>query len=199
VIPLWIKILYTVLTFLVVVAYARNYGFGNFLWFSDIAMIVTAIALWTENRLLASIMAVGVLLPELVWNVAYFGRLVTGHEFGGITGYMFDATKPLYLRNLSLFHVILPPLLLYMVWRLGYDSRGWLAMTVLAWVVLPVSYVVSKHSDNINWVFGIGKPQTLVHPLLYLFGLMLVFPLLVFTPTHFLLRAFFRVPAEVIR
>jgi hypothetical protein len=192
VIPLWIKILYTVLVCLVVAAYARNYGFDNFLWFSDLAMILTAVALWTENRFLASMMAVGVLLPELVWNVAYFGRLFTGYGFGGITGYMFDSTKPLYLRNLSLFHVILPPLLVYVVWRLGYDARGWLAMTALAWVILPVSYIVSKHSDNINWVFGIGKPQTLVHPLLFLFGLMLLFPMLVFLPTHFLLRALLR-------
>src|SRR5262249_40872039 len=50
----------------------------NFLWFSDIALLVTMPALWLESPLLASMMAVAVTLPELAWNLDFFVRLTTG-------------------------------------------------------------------------------------------------------------------------
>src|SRR5690606_7527539 len=144
--------------------------------------------LWLESSLLASMMTVAVLLPEIVWNISYFGQLATGKRLIGLADYMFDASKPRYLRGLSLFHVVLPPLLVWMVAVLGYDSRALWAQTLLAWIVLPLSYWLTDRETNINWVHGFfGKAQSRVHPLLYLGFLMLGFPLLVYLPTHFLL------------
>jgi hypothetical protein len=192
VIPLSIKLAYTALVALVVPFYWRNYGLANFLWFSDIALIVTVVALWTENRLLVSTMTVTVLLFEIVWNVAYFGRLLTGYRFGGMVEYMFDPSKSLFLRSLSLFHVVLPIVLLWATHRLGYDVRAFKATTLLCWVVLPVSYFVSTADQNLNWVFGPGKPQSLLHPLAYLAVSMVLLPALAFLPTHLLLARLFR-------
>lgn len=42
---------------------------------------------------------------------------------------MFEASPPRYLRALSLFHVPLPIGLLWLVTRLGYDRRAWLAQS----------------------------------------------------------------------
>src|SRR5205823_6373509 len=70
--------------------YLVHYGPTNFLWFSDIALVVTGIALWYESRLLASMMAVGVLLPELLWNVSFFSRLLAGVRVSGLADCMFD-------------------------------------------------------------------------------------------------------------
>jgi hypothetical protein len=191
-IPLWIKIIYTLFVVITVVVYAVKYPPGNFLWFSDIALIVTVPALWLESSLLASMMAIGTLLPEAFWNIGYFGRLVTGKRLSGLTDYMFDAQKPLYLRALSLFHVFLPVLLLWMVARLGYSSKALIAQSVLAWIVLPLTYGVTDPERNINWVFGtesIRRNRLLA--LLYLGLLMIVFPVLVYFPTHLLLQALF--------
>ena len=77
-IPLYLKIAYTIFVAATVVVYARNYKLQNFLWFSDIALITMVPALWLESSLLASMMAVGVLLPELYWNIGFFARLATG-------------------------------------------------------------------------------------------------------------------------
>jgi hypothetical protein len=74
-IPLWLKLAYTVFVAIIVPVYAKNWGWGNFLWFSDIALLLMVPALWTESPLLVSMMAVGVLLPESFWNVSYFGWL----------------------------------------------------------------------------------------------------------------------------
>jgi hypothetical protein len=194
VIPLWLKLVYTAFVAVLVPFYWRNYGVANFLWFSDIALLTTLVALWTENRLLASMMAVGVVLPEIVWNVGFFGRLLTGYEFGGIAGYMFDARQPLFLRGLSMFHVFLPVLLIWMVWRLGYHPRAWLAITVVTWVVLPLSYLATEPSENINWVLGIGSVQTSLPPLVYLSLLIVLFPAVLYYPTHLILRRLFPLP-----
>ncbi len=188
---LWVKVAYTLLVALILPVYFVHYGPANFLWFSDIALVVTAVALWLESRLLASTMAVAVLLPELLWNVSFFGRLVAGMHISDLAAYMFDPKLPRFLRALSLFHVILPIVLLWMLHELGYDSRAWFLQTVLAWVVLPTTYAL-KPKENINWVFGLGeKPQRRMHPRLYLALLMLLFPLCIYLPTHVALEALF--------
>src|SRR5438045_9610539 len=107
--PLCLKLTYTLYVCLLVPFYWVQYGPVNFLWVSDIALLATVLALWFENALLASMMAVAVVLLEIAWNVDYFGRLLTGKHLFGLSKYMFDATIPLGVRALSLFHVVLPP------------------------------------------------------------------------------------------
>jgi hypothetical protein len=191
-IPLWLKIAYTVFVLITVSVYVLKYPLGNFLWFSDIALFVAAIALWLESALLVSMMAVGTLLPELMWNVSFFGQLLSGRHVTGLTDYMFEAHRPLYVRALSLFHVILPALLLWLLARLGYDPRALAAQTVLAWVVLVLTYWLTEPKDNVNWVFGWGaRPQRRLPPLVYLALLMAGFPLVIHLPTHLLLQRLF--------
>jgi hypothetical protein len=188
-IPLWIKVAYTLIVAVIVPVYLAYYGPGNFLWFSDIALIVTGVALWLESPLLVSMMAVGVLLPELLWNVSFLTRLLTGVRVSGLADYMFDTRIPKWIRALSLFHVVLPVLMLWMVHKLGYDPRALPAQTALAWVILPLTYAVTKPEDNINWVYGPGaRPQRQVSPPLYLAFVLIFFPLIIYLPTHLLLR-----------
>jgi hypothetical protein len=87
----WIKIPYTIFVCVLVPVYWVERGPANFLWLSDIALLATVPALWMENRFLTSMMAVGVLLPELAWNMDFFLRLITGFDVIGLngTGYMF--------------------------------------------------------------------------------------------------------------
>jgi hypothetical protein len=189
-IPLWIKLAYTAFTVVTVTVYVRRYPLWNFLWFSDIALIATVPALWLESSLLASMMLVGVLLPELLWNGAFFIRLLTGVRLFGLTDYMFDSTKPRHLRAISLFHVFLPLLLLWMVARLGYHPDAFLWQTALAWIVLPLSYFLGDPKvENLNWVYGwTSRQQTRMPPLAYLGLMMIGFPLLIFLPTHLILK-----------
>ena len=190
----WIKIPYTIFVCVLVPFYWVERGPANFLWLSDIALLATVPALWMESRILASMMAVGVLLPELAWNMDFFLRLTAGFDVIGLnaTGYMFDSGYTRLFKIFSLFHVILPLLLLWMIYRLGYDRRAVYAQTLLVWVLLPVCYLVTDPERNLNWVFGIGNPpQTWVSGHMYLVLVMLAYPLLVFIPTHFILKAAF--------
>jgi hypothetical protein len=190
-IPLWLKLSYTAFVAVTVAVYLVKYPPWNFLWFSDIALILTVPALWLESGLLASMLLVSILLPELVWNASFFGRLATGRRLVGLTDYMFDPARPLYLRAISLFHVFLPPLLLWMVLQLGYDPRAPIAQTALAWIVLPVTYwLADPKAENVNWVFGWGaRPQKRMPPLAHLGIMMIAFPVGIYFPTHLLLQA----------
>jgi hypothetical protein len=191
-IPLWIKIAYTLFVAVTVMVYSVKYSLGNFLWFSDIALLASVPALWLESSLLASMIAVGIVIPEALWNVSFFGQLLTGRRITGLTDYMFDPHKPLYLRALSLFHVFLPVMLLWMIHVMGYAPAAWIAQTALTWVVLPLTYFFTNPEENVNWVFGPGtKPQKRIPPLIYLGLLLLGFPLLVYLPTHLLLQVLF--------
>lgn len=191
-IHLGIKVGYTLFLLVLVPVYWAHYGPKNFLWFSDIALLTTGAALWLESPLLASMMALAVLLPELAWNVDFFGRLLTGHRLFGMSAYMFDAATPRCLRTLSLFHIPLPVGLVWLVHRLGYDRRALLLQSLLALVVLPVSYWVTDPAENVNWVHGPGRaPQRWLPPRVYLALLTVSFWLVLYLPPHLVLLRLF--------
>jgi hypothetical protein len=107
--------------------------------------------------------AVSVVFFEALWNIDFFFRLATGKSLIGLSAYMFDPRIPLFIRGLSSFHIVLPLLLLWMPNRLGYDQRAFLWQTIVALVVLPLSYLVSNAQENVNWVHGFGqKPQRIL-------------------------------------
>jgi hypothetical protein len=193
VIPLGLKIIYTLFVCALVPIYWRQYGPANFLWFSDIALLALVPALWLENALLVSIMAISVVFFEALWNIDFFFRLATGKSLIGLSAYMFDPKVPLFIRALSCFHIILPVLFLWLLHRLGYDQRAFLWQTMVAVVVLPVSYLLSNPQENVNWVYGFGQnPQKILPAPLLVILLMLLFPLVIYLPTHLVFARIFR-------
>lgn len=191
-IPLWIKITYTLFVCLLVPVNWVQYGPGNFLWFSDIALLMGLPALWLESPLLLSMAALAVVLLDLVWNVDFFVKLISGLSVTGISSYMFDPKIPLPIRAVSLFHIVRPVLLVWLLYRLGYDGRALFLQTLVAWVVLPLSYLLTKPSENVNRVYGFGeKPQTWMPAPLFVILMMVLFPVLVYLPSHLIFRRVF--------
>jgi hypothetical protein len=195
-IPLWLKLVYTAFMAVLVPVYWHYYGPTNFLYFCDVALILTLVGIWIESPLLLSMCAIGITVPQLVWVIDFLGTAI-GYPVVGMTAYMFEAHRSLFLRGLSLFHGWLPFLLLYLVWRLGYDRRALLSWTVLAWVLILICFFFMPPPSpnagltpvNINYVWGLNDagPQTWMHPYLWLLGMMTVMPLVCFVPVHYLL------------
>jgi hypothetical protein len=151
VIPFSAELFYTLFVCVLVPTYWRHYGVANFLWFSDLALLIGLAAMWLESPLLASMQAVSVLLLEVVWIIDFLVRLTTGKQVIGIAEYMFKSDEPLFLRGLSLFHLVLPFFLVWLVYALGYDSRAWILQIFLFWAVMLICFFFTKPSDNINW------------------------------------------------
>jgi hypothetical protein len=188
VLPLWLKLSYSAFVAVLVPIYMRQYGWGNFLWFSDVALLLGCVAIWLEHPLLASTQAVAVVIPEAFWILEFVLRLTTGTRLLGLTDYMFDESIPRFVRALSLFHVWLPCVLVWVVWRLGYDRRAFLIQTGLGMIVLVLSYLLTSPEDNVNWVHRWGSIRGLPAFLLST----IVFPFLFYLPAHLALGAIAR-------
>jgi len=195
--PLWVKLAYTAFMAVLIPVYWANYGPTNFLYFCDAALLITLVGIWLESPLLISMCAVGILGSQALWVIDFLLNIV-GVKLTGLTDYMFMADHSLFLRSLSLFHGWLPFLLVYLTWRVGYDGRGLPAWTVLAWVLILVCFFFMPpprpdpglEPVNIDYVWGFSdtEPQHWMSPGLWVVGLMILMPLLLFVPTHFILR-----------
>lgn len=191
VIPEWFKIAYALAVLAFMVIYWRRYGPRNFLWFSDIALIGAVPAMWLESGLLSGVLACMVLLPEVLWNVDYGLRLALRRRITGLTEYMFDTTIPRWLRAVSLFHVPLPLVLLWLVAAYGYPEASLAVSAGAGAIVLVLSLLFSSWEKNINWVFGLGRVQHRLPQPLYAGLLYLGFVFVVFLPTHWVLSRLF--------
>jgi hypothetical protein len=186
-VPLWLKIGWTVWLMIWAPIYWNHYGPQNFLFFCDIGNVLIGIGLWLESPLIFSWQACGLLLFQTLYTVDFLGALFSGHHLIGGTEYMFSPEVPLPIRLLSLFHVVTPPLLLWAIWHLGYDPRGWKFQTLTAWIVVPINYFWLPEYD-VNWARGpFFRDQHSVPGLVYLLGYLLVVPALIYFPTHRLL------------
>jgi hypothetical protein len=201
-IPLAAKVVATAFLAVLVLVYLHTYGPTNFLWFCDAALLLTVAGMWLESPLLISMCAVGILLPQCLW-LADFGVNFLGFHFLNLTSYMFDSHLPLFTRGLSLFHGWLPLLLVWLLFRLGYDQRALLAWTVLAAGLVLVCYFFTPPAGahlananvpiNINYLYGFNdqQPQHWVNQNLYVILWLGVLWLVAFLPTHLLLRKIF--------
>ena len=168
-------------------AYWRTWGAVNFLHLCDIAVALTCAGFIFRSRLLLSSQAVasllvdGVWIADIAWKLAFHRYLLGGEE------YMFDSHYSLFVRLLSLFHAAIPVLLLWTLWRIGYDRRAWLLQSAIALAV----FIASRFTDpvlNMNYTFADpffhrqwGSAPT---HLLVIFAFMVF---IVYVPTHFLL------------
>ena len=200
--PLWLKLGYTLFTCLLVPVYWRSYGPANFLWFCDAALLITLVALWMESPLLIGVEALATTLPQTVWILDF----LTGGRLLGISAYMFNPGIALYVRVLSTFHIWLPPLLVWLVWRLGYDRRAFWFQSLIAVELLLASYLLTdpRHPPtqypaaavNVNRVFGPGptQVQTWMPAVPYLLLQIALYPLCIYLPTHVAFRRLFPPP-----
>lgn len=187
-VPLWLKMLWTVWLIVWAPLYWKQYGLQNFLFFCDIGNILIGLALWLESPLIFSWQACGLLLFQTLYAVDLGAALVTGHHLIGGTEYMFDSGIPLPVRLVSLFHVVTPLLLLWAIWRLGYDRRGWKLQTLTTCVVIPLNYFWRPGYD-VNWARGpFFREQHVMPGLLYLLGYLVLVPLFIYYPTHLFLE-----------
>ena len=186
------KCLFTLFVATVVWVYWRYYGPQNFLWMSDIGLFMTLGAVWLESPLLISICICSFLLVELAWNLDFLVELISGRSMFGLAHYMFQPRHALFLRLLSLFHVLLPVIWLWLTILWGYELQAFMCAVPLIWITFIATYLCTDHELNINWVFM---------PLLYhwkrislhawLILLLLGYPLLVCFPTHIIFSRLF--------
>ncbi|MEM7281171.1 MAG: membrane-associated protein [Pseudomonadota bacterium] len=191
-VPLWLKVTWTAMVFAIVLIYWRYRGPANFLWFSDIAFLGLVPGLWLESGFIISMMACMVIVPETLWSVSYFGRLLHLPKVTGLADYMFEEQSPLWLRAVSLFHVPLLAVIIWGPWRLGYDPGVLPWVVLISWIVLLLTRCLTDSERNINHVyrfpFSAGADLA---PVKHMLVLMIGLPLLLQLPGHLVLWLMF--------
>jgi hypothetical protein len=164
-------------------------GPQNFLWLCNAAMFLILYALWTDNRFILSSQAGTVVLVGLVWSLDLLVSLLAGAPVTGLTAYMFNPELAMSVRLSSLYHVGLPPLVLWALLRTGYDVRAWRLQCALGALLVVGSWVWTEPYRNVNWVY---QPFGLEHPPLpvvaWVVVLLLAYPLIIYFPGHLLVR-----------
>jgi hypothetical protein len=195
-VPFWIKVTHTAFTGVLVPVYWRQYGPGNFMWFSDVALLTSVPALWLESSLLASTQAVAVLVPETVWLVDFASGGAIGRTPVGLASYMFDRRLSRFVRSLSLFHLWLTPLLVFLISRVGYDRRALKYQSIATAGILLASWRFTTPEENVNWVYSRRCIRSPAARAMFVACLMIAIPLLFHLPAHRLLKRVFPPPVH---
>ena len=114
--------------------------------------MVATVGLWTYSRLLLSSQAVATGLVGTAWTLDFGSRLLTGRHLIGGTEYMWDPQWPLFTRLLSLYHVVLPVVLVLGLRRIGYDRRAWPLQSALALAAVALGRLFGP-AANINYAY----------------------------------------------
>jgi hypothetical protein len=133
-------------------AYWRAWGWQNFLHLCDIAVILSCVGIVFGSRLLISSQALATLVPAIVWSLDAGWRLFFDHNLIGGTEYLWDASHPLWVRLLSLFHIGLPILLVALCARIGYDRRALALQSTITVAFMAVSRLMGT-ALNLNYAF----------------------------------------------
>src|SRR5262245_48662606 len=128
-IPLWLKVGYTLWVIAWLILYKQFVSWAHYLWLCHLGNVIIVIGLWTESPLLLSWQALSLLFADLVWTLDFLIGLTFGRTPIGAAWYMFapESAFPRLQKALALFHLFLPFLLIWCLWRFGYDRRAiWL-------------------------------------------------------------------------
>ncbi|MCC5832281.1 MAG: hypothetical protein JJU12_04480 [Chlamydiales bacterium] len=159
-IPLFFKWVYGVFMAVYIPIFWAGYGPQHFLWLSSTIVLLAFPAALFEWRFLAGMVAIGGLVPESFWTLDFVITTIahiSGGYFAGFTAYMYNPQLSLWLRVLALYHLALPPMLIWMILRLGYDHRTWIVQVVFTWIILLSTWFLTDPSRNINLVFSYEK------------------------------------------
>lgn len=165
-------------------------GPQNFFWLCNMAQFIILYAVWSGHRLLLSSQAGLVCLVGLGWTVDFIVALALGGDsLTGFTAYMFSDELAPIARATSLYHVFLPPFVLWAIWRIGYDRRGpWLQCAIGAVGVIG-AWLFTEPYRNVNWIYEVfGIEQTWMPMPLWIALLLILFPLALYFPGHWLLQ-----------
>jgi hypothetical protein len=178
-------------------AYGHAWGLANFLHLCDIAVFLTCIGLWGRNRLLLSSQLVSSLLVDAAWCVDAVSSVCLNRRLIGGTLYLLDPHTAAWIRALSWFHLLLPALLLWVIWRTGYDRRAWALQCAIALLAF-VAARFTNPATNINYAFRAPFMNRQIGPApVHVLVSVLFLAFFAYLPAHLaFLRIYRRRPAE---
>jgi hypothetical protein len=172
------------------------HGPWNLLFFCNIAVILTCVGIFRGSALLLSSQALFAFLVQGAWTLdllllLYWGRGLWPGTL--ISGWMLNPEIRLFYKGVSLYHAVWPFLLLWCVWRVGYDRRAlWLQSVLTVFVVSASRLAPSELNLNGAYQAGWSWQPGALHVAIVAGGLIAV----VYGPTHLVLSRWLSRPRK---
>jgi hypothetical protein len=171
--------------------YWHAWGLENFLHVCNLAVILTCMAIWGNNRLLVASQAVSSILSDLMWDLDVSWNFFRGHHLFGGTEYLWDAHYALWIRSISLYHFVWPVVAVLAVKQIGYDRKG-LALQAGIAAVAVIAGRLANPALNLNFAFTDPIFHRQIGPVwLHLTLVWLVMVVVLYVPAHLILKKLF--------
>ena len=126
---------------------------ASFLWLCYLSLILIGAGMIFRSSYLIVMQLNIVFIPLVFWNVDFFYQLFSKKSLYGITDYFFTGGLNSLGSFVSLQHIYILPLSVYIVYRLGVkDRRIWIASFIEVLIVFFASLFFSSASENANCV-----------------------------------------------
>jgi len=123
------------------VANIINNTFYNFIWFCNHMSILLGIAFLARSRVLMMAELSIALIPQLIWSIDFLGKLFFDIYIFNTANYMFALEYQPVFYYLSLNHLLLIPVAIYGVWKLGKPVWAWKWSVVHGLILVPFSLI----------------------------------------------------------
>ncbi len=165
---------------------------GSLFWYSNAGLLLTSIALLTRNSRLIFILFCALFFAEFIWGIGFL-MLIFFQKIPGIVDNLklqFE-TKDLIL---TLYHFLIPPVLLFGVFKLKriYKNAWWGALLYASILVLFTYFLVSPQK-SVNCLYPVDHCRRffpflfrIENPLRLFVGLLLL-TIFIYIPSNYFL------------
>jgi len=187
-----ICILYWLFDFIFNALLPHNYSW--LLWYSSMGLLVTGIALITQNEVLIFSSFCALFIIETLWTVDFLGLFIFHKSLSGITAY----TKTLSFTEkdlfLTLYHMLIPISLLYALWKTTKIYKyGWVGAVLFSSMLMFLTFFLVGPYDRVNCISNLSNCQS-IFSFLYkisnpyrIFAALFMLLLFVYLPTNYVI------------
>jgi hypothetical protein len=123
------------------------------LWYSVMGLLLTAIALLTQNPVLVSTMFCALFVMESAYSLDFLGRVFFHKNFLGIAAYVFEPTYPKKDFYMALYHFLIPFALLAAQIRIKRVYRfSWIWASFYTLIIVSLTLLLVGGSGTVNCV-----------------------------------------------
>lgn len=124
------------------------------LWYSSAGLLLTTIAIYTENAFVMTSMFCALFVIEALWSLSLVTQILFGFNLFHITEYLFSPHYSVVRRIVSLYHFLIPISLVILVLKLRRVSLyGWIGAAIFGLFFAYASYFFPNNHSNVNCVF----------------------------------------------
>ncbi|MBS3114786.1 hypothetical protein J4448_06830 [Candidatus Woesearchaeota archaeon] len=127
--------------------------FSQLFWFCNTALFLLAFGLFFRKSIVITGIFLVALVVQIPWVLDFLVQLFLGYKLFGLVSYMFDYGFNSLRFYVELDHLLIIPLSIYGIKKLGFHKHGWVFASIAAFIINTGAYTFSSLLDNVNCVF----------------------------------------------